>query len=83
MFALAPQHCYNVHMHSGGAFWVFDSYFHAHIVQMTRKDAPFSVSVFSCGLQECPVSSLSLLLFTENKSSLKYESFANHCHHGL
>ena len=37
---------YNIHMHYGDAFWVLevlDSHFHAHIVQMTRNDTPFSV----------------------------------------
>ena len=67
------------------------SHFCAHIVQiLTRKGKwqgmllplVFLMS-YSVLLWFAWMSSLSLLVFTENKSSLKHESFDNHCHHDL
>ena len=54
---------------------------------MTREDTPLCVTmwflvVYVINMSVQFVLSISLL-FTENKRSLKHESFANHCHHGL
>ena len=91
--ASVPQHHQHLCMYSEGAFWVLevlDSHFililykyGLRIDKWQGKMLPFvfCVHVVPCSLHGCPV--YPSLCSQKTKSSLKHESFANHCHHDL